>query len=174
MALWSSIITKIITSYHEIPNEDNTPIGRLISPETIDQYIPWAYFDGTAQAQGCAGGILLHKTENHRYKIQMGLVLGTNKFAELISLKHLLHFALAHACYYLQIFGDSKIIINWFNNISTCHVHTHRNILDDIMILKAQFNYVSCQHIYKECNMVADQLSKEVAAHPRGLWLIQE
>lgn len=104
----------------------------------------------------------------------MGLGLGTNNFVELISIRHLLHFSLAHACYHLRIFGDSKIIISWFNNIFTCHVHTLKNILDDIMILKAQFNYVSCQHIYKECNIAIDQISKEVVAHPRGLWLIQE
>lgn len=53
-------------------------------------------------------------------------------------------------------------------------MHSLRNILDEIMILKAQFNYISCQHIYKERNLVADQLSKEATAHPKGLWIIQE
>lgn len=56
----------------------------------------------------------------------MGLEAGTNNFAELITLRHLLHFSLGHQCHNLNIFGDSKIIINWFNSISTCHIHTQQ------------------------------------------------
>lgn len=104
----------------------------------------------------------------------MGLGMGKNNYAELISLTHLLHFSLAHACNHIQIFEYSKIIINWFNNISTSRMHSLRNILDEIMILKAQFNYISYQHIYKEHNSAADQISKEATTHPKGLWIIQE
>lgn len=74
----------------------------------------------------------------------MGLWIGTNNFDELISLIHLLHFSLAHDCIHIQIFRDSKIIINWFNNTYACHVHSLRNILDEIMLLKSQFDYISC------------------------------
>lgn len=89
----------------------------MVSLEHIYFSIPWAYFNGVAQ--GCGGGILLHLFEFHHFKIQIGLEVGTNNFAELISLRHLLHFALAHSCNHLHIFGDSKIIINWFNNTNS-------------------------------------------------------
>jgi len=55
MARWQSSIAKIVAAYHEIPDENHTPAGHVVLPETIDRNIPWAYFDGATQAQGCAG-----------------------------------------------------------------------------------------------------------------------
>lgn len=78
---WQSSIAKIVATYHEIPKENHTPVGRVVSPESIDRNIPWPFFDGAAQAQGCRGGILLQKTENHHYKIQMGLGMGTKNYS---------------------------------------------------------------------------------------------
>lgn len=136
---WQSSIAKNFAAYHEIPEENHTLVGHMVSLESIDHNIPQAFFDGAPQAQGCRGHIPLHKTKNHHYKIEMGLGVGTNNYVELISLRHLLHFSLTHACNHIHIFGDSQIIINWFNNIFACHMHSLRNILDEIMILKAQF-----------------------------------
>ena len=103
----------------------------------------------------------------------MGLDNGTNKFAELITLRHLLQFYLEKECRHVQIFGDSKIVINWFNNTSICHAHTLMNILDDALLLKSHFDSINCHHIYRERNQIFDQLSKEAVIQPRGLWLIQ-
>lgn len=104
----------------------------------------------------------------------MGLGEGTNNYAELITLHHLLHFSLGHNCMDLNIYGDSKIIVNWFNNITVCHSHTLSNILNEVNLFKAQFNSISCQHIYREHNCNADRLSKEATVLPGGEWMIQE
>lgn len=104
----------------------------------------------------------------------MGLGVGINNFAELLLLLHLLYFSLNQNCQKLQVFWDSKIVINWFNFIIACHVHTIKNILDDALFSKSHFYQISCTHIYRECNKFADQFSKEVAHHPKGEWLIQE
>jgi len=98
----------------------------------------------------------------------MGLGAGTNNFTELITIHHLLHFSLGHNCMSLNIYGDSKIIINWFNNITACHIHTLSNILDEVNIFKAQFNNITCNHIYREYNSCADELSKDATTLPRG------
>lgn len=74
----------------------------------------------------------------------------------------------------IHIFGDSKIIIDWFNNITVFHTHTLSNILDEINILKAHFNDITCNHIYREHNISADQLSKVAMTLSGGEWLIQE
>lgn len=74
----------------------------------------------------------------------------------------------------LNIYGDSKIIVNWFNNIIVCHTHTLSNILDEVNLFKAQFNSISCQHIYREHNCSADELSKEATLLPQGEWMVQE
>jgi len=118
--------------------------------------------------------IIKYLSNQHYYKIKMGLGEGTNNYAEFITLRHLLHFALAHSCNNIQIFGDSQIIINWFNNKNRCHAHSLRNILDEIMVYKAQFNSIIYQHIYKEYNEAADKLSKEATTQLRGLWMILE
>lgn len=104
----------------------------------------------------------------------MGLGVGTNNYAELITLCHLLHFTLGHQCTNINIFGDLKIIVNWFNGISGCHLHTLNNILNEVNIFKTEFNNISCSHIYKEHNRNVDKLSKEVVLMPRGEWVITE
>jgi len=110
----------------------------------------------------------------HYYKAKLGLGAGSNNYAELMTLRHLLHFALSHNCLNLNIYGDSKIVIDWFNNNAACHTHTLSCIMDEINLLKAQFTDISCYHIYREHNSSADQLSKEATILPRGEWMINE
>ena len=82
--------------------------------------MPWGFFDGTSQNIACGGGAVLHLSQQHFFHFQMGLGEGTNNFAELLSLKLLLQFALEKGCKHLQIFGDSLIIINWVNKVQQC------------------------------------------------------
>ncbi len=103
---------KILTVFHEIPEHKPFAPRRPTAPAPIDKTTPWAYFDGATQEQGCGGGFILHINEQHYYSVKLGLGGGTNNYAELITLRHLLHFSLGHKCINLQIFGDSKIIIN--------------------------------------------------------------
>ena len=78
-------------------------------------------------------------------------------------------FELEKQCRRLRIFGDSKLVINWFNLQAHSHVHTLRSLLEEIfVILKAQFDFISCHHIYRERNQISDSLSKEEAQQPRG------
>lgn len=104
----------------------------------------------------------------------MGLGMVTNNFVELISIRHLMHFALNHDCRELQIFGDPNIIINWINLKTRCHTHTLLNILDEVMHLKAHFNSIIVRHIYNEHNHCANGLSKEATHLPAGQWIISK
>lgn len=83
-------------------------------------------------------------------------------------------FSLNHHCNSINIFGDSQIIINWINGISTCHIHTLSVILNEVLELKAAFNNITVSHIYREHNNGADKLSKEAAMMDRGMWEISE
>lgn len=135
--VWPLIIPKICNSYMEIPVDEQVAKIRTITLEVIDKAYPWAHFDISAQEQGCGNGIILHISETHYFYICMGLGEdGTNNFAELLTLHHLLYFAIKKNCRYLQVYGDSKIVINWFNCISTCHAYTLGTILDDVWFLK--------------------------------------
>lgn len=171
---WPLMEAGIISALSELPDPPPPKSRQPTPPPLIDQSIPWAFFDGAANAQSCGGGIIIHLSEQHLYKIKAGLGAGTNNFAELITLRHLLHFALSHHCNSINIFGDSQIIINWINGTSTCHMHTLSIILNEVLELKATFNYITVSHIYREHNKDADKLSKEAAMMDRGMWEISE
>lgn len=76
----------------EIPVDEQVVKIRNIALEVIDKEHPWAYFDGSAQEQGCGGGIILHISESHYFHICLGLGEGTNNFVELLTIFHLLYF----------------------------------------------------------------------------------
>ena len=171
---WQLLPPSICAAYMEIPFEIKTITPRNILPENINRDMPWAYFDGAAPLQGCGGGILLHLTESHFFHLRMGLGPGTNNHAELITLRHLLYFALYKNCRQIQIFGDSKIVIDWANNKSICHAYSLKHILEEIVFLKTHFDQITVSHIYRERNATADRLSKEAADRPLGDWLIEE
>lgn len=103
---WPLIIAKVVAAYHDIPEVENSHIRRTNSPSRTDKTRPWAFFDGVAQIHGCGGGFILHISEQHFYKVQMVLGEGTNNYVELITLRHLLHFSLAHDFTTIQILGD--------------------------------------------------------------------
>ena len=140
----------------------------------IDKSIPWAFFDRAASQTGSGGGFILHINDHHRYIVKMGFGRASNNFAELSSIRNLMHFALSHMHTNINIFGDSLLVVNWINNVTACHTHTLSNILHDALTLKAAFNQFSCLHIYREHNGEADKLSKEASSLPRGEWLIVE
>eukprot|EP00253_Pinus_taeda_P020420 PITA_20420 len=172
-AHWPHIEANIISAFKELPDPPPPKERHTHPPPCIDKNTPWAFSDGAANQQGCGGGFILYISEQHFYKVKMGLGAGTNNYGELITLRHLLHFSLGHQCNILNIFWDSKIIINWFNGIASCHIHTLSNILNEVNIFKAEFNNISCTHIYREHNGDADKLS-EAALLPRGEWVIIE
>lgn len=173
-AIWNLIPPKICSAFEELPTEENYNKPKIIRQEQIDKSTPWAYFDGDSQPHGCGGGIIFHLTKSHSFHISMGLGHGTNNHAELISLQHLNYFAILQHCRKLQIFGDSKNVIEWFNNTASCNSYTLRSLMDEIVFFKTYFDHISCSHIYMERNESADKLSKEAMNHPLGEWMIIE
>ena len=120
--------------------------------ETIDKDFPWEYFDGAVGIEGCGGGVVLYLSDSHYFHLKMSLGPGTNNYSKLNSLIFILIFSLEKRCNMIHIFGDSKIIINWFNNNAICHVHTLRSLLDEILALKNNFDTITVTHIYRQRN----------------------
>lgn len=87
-----------------------------------------------------------------------------------MSLKLLLLFAIEKGVHKLQIFGDSKIVINWFNDNSRCHMHTQYPIIEEINLFKQYLDHITCFQICRERNLDADSLSKEDVAQNMGTW----
>ena len=61
----------------------------------------------------------------------------------------------------LQIFGDSKIVINWANGYQRCHIIRLIPLLEEILVLKQHFDFISITCVYRERNNLANKLSKE-------------
>lgn len=135
---------------------------RPVHVEQIDFTLPWAYFDGASSYHQsvCGEGAVLYKTEFHFFHLVAGLGRGTNNYAELMSLKLLMLFALEQGCLSLQVFGDSLLVIDWAKEITHCHVMVLLPILEEVIRLKQSFDHITFTHIYRERNGMADQLSK--------------
>lgn len=171
---WDSSSISLLAIYNLLLEDLDSQPSQVITLEIIDINSPWGYFDGSAQAEGCRGGALLHIDNVVYYRIKVGLDKGTNNYVELRNLKYLLLFAKEQNFQQIQIFGDSQLTINWTDEVNHCHLHTLRDILTDIITLKSQFDSFACSHIYRERNEIVDCLSKEAVQLNRGQWQIQE
>ena len=117
--------------YNSFPENNRPGRARRILALDIDRSLPWAFFDGAAQYNMFGGGAVLFLFDSHFFAMSLGLGGGTNNFAELMSLKLLLMFALETGCTALNFFGDSLNVIHWINHTQEC-----RNLrLDHLYIL---------------------------------------
>ena len=108
---------------------------REILEVELDHSKPWAFFDGASQNNMSGGGAILHLSESHFFTLSMGLGEGTNNFAELMSLKLLLIFALEKGCTSLNCFGDSMNVINWIKQTQECRNLRLVNLLSSIRVI---------------------------------------
>jgi len=74
----------------------------------------------------------------------------------------------------LQIFGDSKAILDWINGRSSIRNSTLLQWYQKICELKSFFGEISFQHIYREYNSKADLLSKEALSLGDGILMLKE
>jgi hypothetical protein len=69
---------------------------------------------------------------------------------------------------HLQVFGDSKIVIDWLNCRGNLQVTSLVGWKDRILELAKSFSTLRFAHIYREENGVADALSKKSLQAPEG------
>ena len=74
----------------------------------------------------------------------------------------------------IQIFGDSRNVVNWFNGTQQCRNFILLPLLKEIRRLKCFFSEISIVHIYRERNQEADRFSKEGAQLDMGTWTVTE
>lgn len=152
------------------PQEKGALAIRIITEESINKQIPSGYFDGAAQGvpSACGGGSVLYLSDTHFFKIKARLGNGSNNFAELLSFKLLLLFALEKGCHNIQMFSDSMLVINWVKEVRQCHNVQLDALLEEIKLIKIRFDS------YKERNRIVDALSKEGMQLDVCQWIISE
>jgi len=161
----------IMTAYPQVPRKVKT---RNQSSIEVDKSKPWGFFDGASQNNVCGGGALLYLSEDHFFQMAVGLGEGTNNYAEILSLKILLAFALEKNVKNISIYGDSMNVINWTNGIQQCCHLMLENLMEEVMSLKSLYESFSCHHIYRSQNQKADQESKIGLHLATGEWKISE
>ena len=68
----------------------------------------------------------------------------------------------------IQIFGDSKLTINWAMGSHRCNILHLTPLLNEILLIKSHFDFICFTHVYKEINSTMDKLSKEVSQLQEG------
>jgi ribonuclease HI len=156
----------------------STPVERVktrqFQEEDIDKTKPWGFFDGASQNNTCEGGGILFLSDSHYFSLTFGLGMGTNNYAELMSLKLLIAFAIEKDCHSLNVFGDSMNVINWIRGTQRCINTRLATIVEDINFLQTSFDSLTCRHVYRERNKEADRRSKEGVHLALGQWKVTE
>ena len=98
----------------------------------------------------------------------------TNNKAELSALWITLKVVRSSHIQDIQIFGDSKVVVDWENEKNTIRVPHLQHLLAEIQTLKTYFKRISFGHIYRELNMEADSLSNQALAYQPSLMETEE
>ena len=70
----------------------------------------------------CGGGVVLHLDAQNYVHKKTGFGQGTNNFTELSALRLLMIKDLEWGAHSIQIFGDSKLTINWEMGSHICNI----------------------------------------------------
>lgn len=74
----------------------------------------------------------------------------------------------------LQVYGDSKISVDWLNSKSSLQNVGLQAVMEQITTMRRSFHLVSFSHIFREHNSKADTLSKAGVSLEAGKIKIQE
>ena len=96
--------------------------------------MPWAFFDGASQGDpllGGAGAIIFFSTTKKK-KIKYAMGLASSNKAELSTLWATLRVAQNSQIQEIQIFGDSKVVIDWANEQNNIRAPHLQHLLTEI------------------------------------------
>ena len=122
--------------------------SRIVVPKIIDRSVPWGFFEGACmEIRFDVVGVASFR-------------LGSNNFVELMALRLLLTKAWEWGVHTLQVFGESKNILEWAKGTQNYHILHLRLLLEGVKHLRSLFDLISFVHVYRERNTMADRLSK--------------
>jgi ribonuclease HI len=136
---------------------------RTMIPPLIDYTIPWGFFNGASQGHPPTYGVGVVLYISHSHYIHIRYMPGgrTNNREKLIALWTLLETTKEIFFPKLQVFGDSKLVIDWARGINNIQNPRLASLLRDIKLTFKDFEWLTFQHILRELNSKADELSKE-------------
>ena len=151
----------VIQWVREHRSQEKKPKIRMLVPPEINNDIPWAYFDGASQGDPPLGGLggVLYLSENHKIQARFAPGNCTNNKVELAALHLVLNLAINNNISQLQVFGDSKMVVDWVNRKIQINAPHLQQLLNAIRRLLEFFTGFRISHICRELNMEVDGLS---------------
>jgi ribonuclease HI len=119
------------------------------------------YFDGSLKLQGAGAGILFiaPRGEQLKYALQL-LFPASNNAAEYEALIHGLNIAVSLSIKKLMVYGDSLVVISQINKDWDCSTDFMGKYCTAVQKLEDKFEGLEFHHVERDCNAVADALSK--------------
>jgi len=120
------------------------------------------YTDGASRGNpgpAAAGGVIYSQTDEIIAEISKPLGIQTNNVAEYLALKLTLERALELGINNVEIFMDSKLVVEQIQGRWKIKNERLREINDEIKLILTQFQIISFKHIPRNLNKMADQLA---------------
>ena len=108
-------------------------------------------------------------SDTNKISFKLGLGRATNSKAELSALWATLKLAKDKHLPKLNIYGDSKAVIEWAQGRNDIRAPHLQNLLRAIQSLQHSFEATHISHIYREYNIEADSMSKQALAIQPGI-----
>ena len=105
----------VIQWAREYKTQEKEPKVNILVPPEMNKGIPWDFFDGASQGDpplGGSGGVL-YLLGFHKIQTKFAPGQCTNNKAELATLHMVLELAIKNNISQLQVFGDSKMVVDW-------------------------------------------------------------
>jgi ribonuclease HI len=119
-------------------------------------------------------GALMYISKPHFFTLRYIPGTGSNNKAEHVALWSLLLHTNMLQLRKLQVFGDSQVVVDWINGVTSFQVRQLHLIMRQVRDFIENMEWFSCRHILRELNEVAYKLSKEALYLEVGTFIIQE
>jgi ribonuclease HI len=135
--------------------ETQTPLA------PVEQEYWTMYFDGSLMKSGAGVGLIFISPLSVRMKYMIQIHFPTsNNVAEYEALINSLHIATEHGIRWLNIRGDSHLIIDQIIKDSSCHDPKMAAYCQVVCLLEDKFDGLKLNHIARHSNEAADELAK--------------
>ena len=104
---------------------------QIIRALVINSEIPWAYFDGASQGEpplGGAGAVVYFSTKK-KMLAKYATGQATNNMSEISALWETLKVVSSNQIQDIQIFGDSKVVVDWVNGKTPFELYIYNTFL---------------------------------------------
>jgi ribonuclease HI len=163
------VVCKTLGGFGRHEDIQKAPITRSTFSMTKEDFTA-GWFDGATQSNGQLSGEggVLRINKHMVYKWTFNCGPGTNTRVERLGVWETLTLATRLHILDLQVFGDSRIIIDWLNQKGKLQAISLECWKDRIKDLNEAFRTINFTHIYRDNNKEADILSKKALQMQEG------